>query len=463
MNRGFKKIKFVNNEQGMALVTVMMVMVVVSVLGLSLMSLAASNTKMTTGERDAQSSYFIAESGITLRVNELSSQIKTEYNNAVTGPNFYSNAQALFVEKTYGAGIFELVNGHQPTAKVKIEILNTSNSFSKDYKITSTGEINGRSRSVSAIFNLTWKPKSNIVLPPDSVLFTDNELIFQNTPVTLNGEVVSNGLIKITGSKTIIGEDQINENAMVPMDIPDFPAFDAPSSPVFTGNLLKLDRDRSFNKITVPANTNLTIDTGDKNRIIVLDMLEVGTNGRVIITGTGKLSIYAKRFNTGTGSVINFDQNINNIYNDANLRNLPENRVKIQQHINKLYIFLDGPGTTLNNGRIFGSIFARQADITINNDNGIQGHVISLGTLVVLNQPSTLPKLVFAPYASIDARQTFAGTIIGKEFKSSGNNHEFILQSAKIDYENSPFFIDDGTIELSTKDIFRIDPVREGN
>ncbi|MFS0775785.1 PilX N-terminal domain-containing pilus assembly protein [Neobacillus sp. 3P2-tot-E-2] len=463
MIRRLNKIKIENNEHGMALVTVMMVLVVVSVMGVSLMGLAASNTKMTTGERDTQSSYYIAESGINARLNELSSLIRTEYNNAVSGPNFFSRVENLFVEKNYGVETFEKSLGHQPSATVKIQALNTTNSFSKDYKITSSGVINGKSSSVSAIFNLTWKPKSNIVLPPDSVLFTDNELIFQNTPVTLNGEVVSNGLIKITGSKTIIGEDQINENARIPMDIPEFPAFEAPSSPVFTGNTLTLDRDKSFNKISVPANTTLTINTENKNRIIVLDMLEVGTNGKIVISGTGKLSLYVKRLNTQTGSVINYDQNIINIFSDPDKKYLPENMDKIQQHINKLYLFLDGPGLTLNSGWIFGSIFAKQADITINNDNGIQGHVITLGSLVVLNQPSTMPKLVFAPYAAIDARQTFAGTIIGSEFKSSGNNHQFILQSARIDYENSPFFIDDGSIELSTKDIFRVDPVREGN
>src|SRR4051794_9345830 len=93
MKQWFEDKKLKNNEHGIALISVIMVLVVVSVLGVSLMGLAATNLKMSTRERSDQSTYYIAESGATLMMNEVNKQVLEAYTASSTKDAFYEKAK----------------------------------------------------------------------------------------------------------------------------------------------------------------------------------------------------------------------------------------------------------------------------------------------------------------------------------------------------------------------------------
>ncbi|HWI47507.1 MAG TPA: pilus assembly PilX N-terminal domain-containing protein, partial [Rummeliibacillus sp.] len=68
-----------NNENGYTLIIVIMTLVVISVLGLGLMGTTASTLKQTDSERIDQATYYIAESGIIQKRDELNQVVENAY------------------------------------------------------------------------------------------------------------------------------------------------------------------------------------------------------------------------------------------------------------------------------------------------------------------------------------------------------------------------------------------------
>jgi hypothetical protein len=442
MNQRLRQLKIINNEKGMALVVVLMVIVVISVLGLSLLGLAASNVKMSTGERSNQSAYFIAESGLTNAMNAINTKIPNIYKDSSLQSEFIRNFENEFVVKgipDYNS--FDISFGQQPIAKVKVESVpnSTLNPYTQDYKITSTGIIENRSRSVVKIIHVTWNPKSNIKIASDSVLFIGNNLDWANTPATITG-TVGLGLEadkKFTGSKT----PQIIKYGDVVINEPEFPVFTIPpNSQSLSGINLTINSDITLNTITVAQSGTLNINVGDKNRIVIVDTLKLSSNGKLKISGNGILAIYAKNLNMDYGSIINIDGDVN-----------------------KLLIYLEGSGSQLNNGTIYGSMFAKNSSFTINDTSGVQGNVITggSGSINLNNDKKTTPKakMIFAPLANVYGNGNFIGTLIAKTFTSSGNDHWFKFQPIV----NPPYFIDNGSINLPSNDLLTSEPIRENN
>jgi hypothetical protein len=450
MKNIFKRIQPYNNERGVALVVVLMVLVVISVLGLSMMALAASNLKMSTGERNYQSAYYIAESGINARINQVSPLITASYAPATDLTDFFNRVDTalnLGVATDYSS--FDQSFGQQPKASIKIEKLqnDTLISYSKNYKITSTGTINNRSRTVSKVFHITWKPKSKVTIPASTVIFSNDSYTVKNYKI--NGSVGSNGTITLQGGQSNIS-GQAKSNVGTKLDLPEFPLFTAPTSnPDFTSSSLTMDRDKAFNNMSVANNSTLTINVGSSNKNLVINKLTVNSGGKIIINSTGgKLSIYVKSLVMGTGSVINAGGDFQ-----------------------KVFIFLDdGPGTSIS-GLIIGSMFAKSADITIDtypsnmsNAVGVAGHLITGGSNVsILSNDNTVAKMIFAPKATVYLNASYRGSIVAKAISSQGNDDKLVFEYIQIDYDNSPLYIDNGSGATPVKDIITAEPVRENS
>ncbi|WP_158587431.1 PilX N-terminal domain-containing pilus assembly protein [Neobacillus notoginsengisoli] len=444
-----KRIGFAKNERGMALVLVMVVMVVVSMLGLGMMGMAVNNVKMGTGERDYQSAYYIAEAGSAYGMNEISSVMNKAYAKEQTLAGFFANIDAalnLGNEKTVDG--FEESFGKKPTAKVKIEKISSDTiiSYTNDYKITSVGTIDNRSRTVVRIVHVSWKPKSVVTIPSNTVLFARDSIDIANTPIT--GTVATNSTeasnqVKITGSK--FEREQMKYDAKTATVTPEFPAFQIPSTAgSFSGNLLTMGKDMAFKTLMVNSSSTLTINVGDYNRNLIVEQLTLASNAKIKIIGKGKLSIYAKNITLASGSEINIDKDTN-----------------------KLYVFLEGPGTTINAGIIYGSMYAKElnSQLMVNTTSGIQGHIITGGTSPIKLDGNPMPtaRMIFAPNAEITLDATFSGSIIAKSIISKGANKVGTFEFVQINYENSPLFMDTGTGANPVQDIIVSDPVREIN
>ncbi|MCD8509085.1 MAG: PilX N-terminal domain-containing pilus assembly protein [Bacillus sp. (in: Bacteria)] len=67
------------NQRGYTLILVLLVIVVLSISGVSIMGVTASNTKRSSGDRDHQAVYYIAEAGATLKMEEIKEVITQTY------------------------------------------------------------------------------------------------------------------------------------------------------------------------------------------------------------------------------------------------------------------------------------------------------------------------------------------------------------------------------------------------
>lgn len=439
MKKCLQQIKLLNNEKGIALVLVLIVFVIISFLGLTIMALAANNMKMSTGERNYQSAYYIAESGVTSRMNEISSKLTEVYGIAVNGTDFFNKVDGVMEldqEKVYD-NLFEESFSQKPVAKIKIERVpnDTIISYTNDYKITSTGTINNRSRTVVKTFHITWKPKSTVTIPANTVFFVKNNFNVKNYKIT--GSVGSNGIITLQGGQASITGNKYNYVGSS-LDMPAFPTF-TPGTTNFEDTYLKMDRDRAFSTLKVNSNSTLIIDVGNSNKNLVVDSLSLLSYGKIKINGSGKLSIYAKNITMSSGSVINTDGNIE-----------------------KLYMFLEGSGSSLNQGIIYGSIYANNTNLIVNNENGVQGHIITNGARIdITGTTINFPKMIYAPSAIVYLNASLSGAIICNEISSSGNDDSFKFEFVQINYDNSPLYVDNGTGATPLKDMITSDPVRE--
>ncbi|MCQ6278273.1 PilX N-terminal domain-containing pilus assembly protein [Bacillus sp. EB600] len=448
MKQKLHLIKILANENGIALVVVLLVLIVLSVMGLSILSLATSNMKMSSVERNYESTYYIAESGATYRMNDISKQLDTVYSQATNLTDFFNGVDAAMqLGQVIPYNNFEQSFGQQPTAQTTIEKVPSDIpiSYSNDYRITSTGKINNRSRTVTKVFHVTWKPKSVVTIPASTVMFFYGSITLHNVSVT--GSLGTNLLsgdsnVKLTGVNT--NNTSINYNLKTPTYLPPFPLFSISSTPdiLSADTTLTMNRNMSFNNLTVNAGTTLTINVGNVNRSIAVNNLIC--NGTIKIVGTGKLSIYVKSLSMGSGSIINPDGNIQ-----------------------KLYVFCQGlgSGSSLNNGIIYGSMYATNiSSFTINNSNGVQGHLITDATSINLNGSAIPdPKMIYAPYANVNLNATMQGSIIANSISSSGNNNTYLFTFVQINYDNSPLFVDNGTGSTAIQDMITSEPTREIN
>ncbi|PFO03548.1 hypothetical protein COJ85_12910 [Bacillus sp. AFS076308] len=454
MKRFFLHIKSLNNEKGVALIVVLLVLVVISILGISLIGLASTNLKMSSGDRDTQSAYYIAESGVTYRMNMIEPKLKEAYGQSVTGADFFTrvnNAMEVGTVKEYKD--FEQTSGGQPVATTTIEQIPSSTpiSYSYDYKVTSIGKINNRTRKVVKVFHVSWKPRTSVTIPADTVLFVKDSLILKNVPV--DGSIGTSGTmseVTLNGSKAIVSGN-IYTNVSTPLNIPDFPVFTITNtnnySMTTTEQTLTLNSDIAFNSLTVNSGQTLTIDVGSYNINLVLNNLNV--YGKIKVVGTGKLSFYVKNINMGAGSIIGTEGNI--LGTDSN--------------IEKIYVFLEGTAVNIG-GKIYGSMYAKNSDIVIDpaKGKGVLGHIITGGfNISYLSNDNTVPKMIFAPNASVSINTSFSGSIIARTLTSSGNDDNFIFKFVQINYDNSPLFVDNGTGLSPVKEMITTEPTRESN
>ena len=456
MKRLFLYIKSLNNEKGVALIVVLLVLVVISILGVSLIGFAATNLKMSSGDRDTQSAYYIAESGVTYRMNMIEPKLKEAYGQALTGSDFFNrvnNAMEVGTVKEYKD--FDQTSGGQPVATTIIEQIPSSTpiSYSYDYKVTSIGKINNRTRKVVKVFHVTWKPRTSVTIPADTVLFVKDSLILKNVPV--DGSVGTSGTmseVTLNGSKAIVSGN-IYTNVSTPLNIPEFPVFTIKTtnnySMTTTEQTLSMNSDMAFNSLTVNSGQTLTIDVGTYNKNLVLNNLNVYGNGKIKVIGTGKLSFYVKNITMGSGSIIGTQGNI----------------LGTDTSIEKIYVFLEGAAANIS-GKIYGSMYAKNSDIVIDPAKGIGvlGHIITGGfNISYLSNDNTVPKMIFAPNASVSINTSFSGSIIARTLTSSGNDDNFIFKFVQINYDNSPLFVDNGSGLSPVKEMITTEPTRESN
>lgn len=180
-----------NNEYGFTLIVVLMVLVVLSILGLSINAIASNSVKISTGERDDQSVFYIAEAGLTVEIAEIEETATEVYNSTENEAEFFNtlNARIIAASKSSSA-TFENTQEKETKARIDVEELNTGNP--REYKIVSVGTIGSKARKVKAIISIEWSENNEII---DDLLFYSKIFSFHGTAVNAeSGSIIMDGI-----------------------------------------------------------------------------------------------------------------------------------------------------------------------------------------------------------------------------------------------------------------------------
>jgi competence protein ComGC len=479
------------NERGMTLVTVLLVLIVLSVLGLGLLSLTVSHAKQNSAERSHQSSYYIAEAGVTAQMKTLEDEVKQYYENTDDQAQFFSQLEQYFLNEPVTIDSFETAFGKQPKAVVTIQKVNDD--VPRTYKITSTGTIGKHSRKVEKTFHVNWQKKGGLSLPGEMAVYTDTTISLAGGAV-ISGNIGTNsnsaGTVSFDGgashrngsiyvpkgaeNSAIDAPDYMDIDKPIaidkptPLTLPPFPEY--PEYPVYPdkkigdkwnqhvvvkdGKLLidnyladnytlELKNGASFSEIKLVSNNTLNIDVGDSDKAIVVDHLNV-QNGQINIKGSGNLTFYVKEEITmGSGSTIN---------NNGTIERLS---VYLKDSKQSKKVKLSG------SQKIFGSLYAETADIEITGGGGFQGHIFTGGDEVTISGGArTYSSLLYAPSATIriSGGGSVKGMILSHSFDASGGAY---AEFQELDIDSIPF-VSNGESGMPD-DLITSEPLREAS
>ncbi|KAA0965337.1 hypothetical protein FQ087_03245 [Sporosarcina sp. ANT_H38] len=432
------------NNSGFTLVAVLMVLVVLTVLGLSILMITSNFVKITAGERDDQSVFYVAESGVVDKVYDINEVVKVAFQTVKT---IYNNLPIIekstfdFVGRFYSEVVskvdlsprtmssFESSFGNNPLASITVTLKSTNPPV---FEIESVGTIGNKNRTVSQEVKVFLEPSliegpgisGNMALYVSKTIRLDGSVKIHGDAGTKSnnpGDVTFSGGGAVTG-KVIQGVGNFVELPPFPR----FPIYNIPKNQeimnsngnktdlvkdgkllignyITNGYTLNMSSNMEFKEILLNENNTLIINVGDTNREIVVDHLNM-TNGHIKIIGAGKLTIYVKnKMTMGSGSTINSNTG----------------------DVEKLQVYQKGssPINLSGSQKIFGSLFAESANINIGAGGGFHGNIISGGTEVKVDGGASVnTQLFLVPNAkfTLAGGGNIKGSIIADSFIGTG-------------------------------------------
>ncbi|RKL65920.1 hypothetical protein CR203_17765 [Salipaludibacillus neizhouensis] len=498
----FLSTKKLNNENGMALVLVLLLVMIFSVLTLGVIGVTSSNLTLTTGERDHQSSYYIAEAGINVRMQEIEEAIIKAYKETNSKNAFFLQFEdSISLDDFISVNNFEKLETISDTIVSRIEQEDNTHTYS----IYSKGTIDNRSREVTKDITINWieKDQGSTVEFLDDVAVFSNQSIYTSIPIqgsiatnsnaekTIEldwGSSVSGNILVGTGVSDINGSIKKPSNYNLDYskvgNIPREMVYDLPPFPTYPEALPKasnlqlddngnnhhlvindgsllitsyvannyefvLDQDFYIPEIKINSNRNVTIDIGDSNKVIVVDHLNI-PNGHLNIKGNGSLKMYITAGITmGSGSTINNNGNSDQLQLFLQSSNNPSQPKSL----------------TLGGAqKIFASFYGEDTNISLSGGGGFQGNILTGGTSINISGGSDNKTRVFyAPNAhfSMGGGGALKGRIISNSFDASGGSQ---VTFEEIENESLlPFFPPSQGEEIVNIDKLIIDtsPIRE--
>lgn len=490
--------RLAKEEKGNTLILVLIVILLFSSIGLSMIQSSLNSVSLSDGEVKEQSAYYIAESGITYTLDQIQQALdEVEDLNKITDEQYYNyvNANILTGTQPRVFSSFEKQKGIQPMAMVTVKMSNVSSDRTvRDYIITSTGQVGERKKTLQTSYSLDLERKPGPTLPSNLGIYSKGKMKLANGVVTGNILLESNAqnMLEVTGNPTINGAvytlpsshsktilapnwwlDQkrpiiYKEDFNLGLTLPDFPSandfnykiipdttFKAGSSQyqvISKGNInisnwivsdyeLILDQDYKVNDINLSSNYRLTINVKDKDVSLYVNSIQ----------GIGHLDVKSQ---PGGSLTIYLADNIS-----------------LNGHVNEsdgndLFIYI-GPSNgqtklvkSSGYGKFNASIYAKDANLEFVGSASLNGSILSGGQNVKVTgatQINAPKKLIFAPNAHVEIIEggTVNGGIVSDTFTISGGAK---VNAASIELDDLPFF---GEASSETNLIVKKGTVRE--
>ena len=449
------------DEKGSGLVLTLMVLLVLSVLGVSIGTLTLGSYRLSAANRDDTSAYYVAEAAAVAAYDEIQRSVLNAYESNATEGSFYNQVSSIVTSKNGQSAVaFGEQFGTEPTATIRTE--KASGTDPQIYTIYSTGNVDGKERTVTKQITVEWFEKNTgggglPMLPDDAALLTQGKVEISNG--TLQGDIYTNSVepksFIISGNPTFSLATLFHSNNITTDELLDYPSWygaqnklpnleprdeewdfgaypellNQVSAPNLTeklpvkkigthmvqdenGNLnitnsqakdyeLKLESDVYIPKIVSNSNRSFTINTGGADRTILVDTLEVG--GDIHLSGAGKLTIVVKNaFTIKTGGI-----SINESGTPSKLT----------------LVYLGNSALDLENiKQISGHMIVKSAGVEAKNTS-IKGVFLTGGSSVALSGGNADSKMMLiAPNAAVSLAGSYSinGTVIAKTFKMEG-------------------------------------------
>ncbi|NLT47530.1 MAG: hypothetical protein GXX92_03880 [Clostridiales bacterium] len=186
-----KLIQPFNNNRGIVLVFVVMLFLLLSLIGTSMLVAASRNQQTAVQNRDFESVYYIAEAGVNKTAAALRAQVDSS--DPADDPDSFFSALEDDILGTTVLDDFEESFGSQPVAVVDVSLAQIVSANVRRYRISSEGTINGQSRSAEALLLAEWIPPtlgiaSNFVYS-GSFSFTGSSIMGDGATANVNGNV----------------------------------------------------------------------------------------------------------------------------------------------------------------------------------------------------------------------------------------------------------------------------------
>ncbi|QUH26659.1 hypothetical protein [Serpentinicella alkaliphila] len=374
------RLQQLNNKQGSALMIVLLVLVVVSIFGMSLLSVSLSNYKLTYIERDFQSVYYIAEAGVREAIHEIESKILAIYNSS-QGDNPDSFFAAIVSELNGKSYTYEESFGHIPVATISLQQSSVVGN-QRTYLIKSKGDIGDRTRTVSSEIRIEWVPKSTSTLLPtvftlgNGFTFTGNTIngagssaiVNGNlTPANLNGgsfngvsNVYVSGSLHFGGSTTF--GSPIQPGVIVVQENYRMQSNSTVNGDVYVGKNYTHDNNARFRgELHIKENATINnVGTFDKNMYVGRDYELNNTlthDGKLYVHGNGRVT------NRGTfNDDIHFGGNFESTNTATYRGNVYVNgNANLQEGNFYKDVYVTGNATVSSNVKLFSGAQVRQA------------------------------------------------------------------------------------------------------
>jgi type II secretory pathway pseudopilin PulG len=184
--------KLLGEEKGFALVATILILLIVSILGIAIVSTATSNLRLTRMDSRSQSAYYIAEAGLNEIVDRINTKIHDKNNNYKTGDDLFRDIESLFL-KDFTLDDFDLNRGEQPKSLVTVTCAATDRDMRR-YKIKSIGTIGSSTRTVSTMIDISWESQQEIGDMEDVFIYSPQTYFTGETINGKGGTIISNGL-----------------------------------------------------------------------------------------------------------------------------------------------------------------------------------------------------------------------------------------------------------------------------
>ncbi len=335
------------NNKGMVLGLVIIVMAVLSILGVTLLSLSLASAKLTSHQNKVKQAYYLAKSGADAVSTHLIANPKDD---------------ALLLNETSDD------NSHFTNGKFKV---NVTNGASNQIRITGTGEVSGLEKSTTAVIR---RLTAGELL--DKAVYTNSPLDI--TGMVVDGDIQSGGSINYktnghgafdTSTYSSLSNSPKYIDTLLPPSTPLY----SPENLTVSGGNVQISSSSKLKSINIEQNNTLEIIANDKLVDIVVETLTAKGDIKITTTGTGRVNLFViSKMEVQTKGHINSDDP-----NDLYIYMQEESTFDMQAGIVvKAYIIAPDASAIIQSEKstIYGALIANK--LTKNDNTGPNGSVV---------------------------------------------------------------------------------------